>query len=226
MDKKMIKCCIFDLDGTLLNTLDTITYYVNLTLKNHNIEPITLDECKSFVGSGARNLIRRALASRGISDGSLVDAYLKEYKSCYDADPYYLTDPYPEIYELLDELAARGIRLAVLSNKQHTATTLTVEHFFGDRFDTVLGDGGNMPLKPEPDSALLVMQRLGVTPSECAYIGDSDVDALTGINAGVALNISALWGFRTKEELTRAGGRLFVSSAKQIFNIIFKENEL
>ncbi|MBQ8321384.1 MAG: HAD family hydrolase [Clostridia bacterium] len=222
----MIKCCIFDLDGTLLNTLDTITYYVNVTLKNHNIEPITLDECKSFVGSGARNLIRRALASRGISDESLTDAYLGEYKSYYDSDPYYLTEPYPKIYELLDALKARGIRLAVLSNKQQTATSLAVEHFFGDRFDAVLGDGGDMPLKPEPDSAFYIMQKLGVTPSECAYIGDSDVDALTGINAGASLNISVLWGFRTEEELTRAGGRLFAASAKQIFNIIFKEKEL
>lgn len=220
MSKKMIKCCIFDLDGTLLNTLDTITYYVNLTLKNHNIEPISKDECCRFVGSGATNLIRRALKSRGIDDDVTVEKYLCEYKAAYDSNPYYLTESYPGIYELLAELKKQGVRLAVLSNKQHSAVVKAVSHFFTDVFDAVWGDTGDMPIKPSPEGIYRIIRDFGVDASECAYIGDSDVDAVTGINANVALNISVLWGFRTEDELKQAGGKTFVNQACEIFDLI------
>ena len=216
----MIKCCIFDLDGTLLDTLDTITHYVNLTLENHNIEPISKEECCRFVGSGAKNLICRALKSRGIDDDVTVEKYLCEYKAAYDSNPYYLTESYPGIYELLAELKKQGVRLAVLSNKQHSAVVKAVSHFFTDIFDAVWGDTGDMPIKPSPEGIYRIIRDFGVDASECAYIGDSDVDAVTGINANVALNISVLWGFRTREQLLAAGAELFVDKTSQILNLI------
>ena len=216
----MIKCCIFDLDGTLLDTLDTITYYVNLTLENHNIEPISKEECCRFVGSGAKNLICRALKSKGIDDEATAEKYLSEYKEAYDHDPYYLTKPYAQIHELLCRLKKRGIKLAVLSNKQHSAVVKAVSHFFADVFDAVQGDTGDMPIKPRPDGVYRIARELCVDVSECAYIGDSDVDAITGINANVALNISVLWGFRTEAELRYAGGKTFVKQACEIFDLI------
>ena len=212
----MIKCCIFDLDGTLLDTLTTITYYVNKVFSAHGIEKITNDECKYFVGSGAEKLIRRALLSKGITDEDTVMSLLSEYVSDYDKNPLHLTSVFPGIREALCALRAKGIRLAVLSNKPDSATKSIVASFFPSTFDAVYGQRAGVPMKPDPACADRIISDMGVLRSEVAFIGDTEVDTKTGRAAGVGLNIGVLWGFREREELLAGGADVTVSSADEI----------
>ena len=212
----MIKCCIFDLDGTILDTISTITHYVNKTFHQNGIDKITADECKYFVGDGARELIKRALASKGISDTGRVEDILKQYKSAYDLNPLYLTSVFPGIYDVLSELSGRGIKLAVVSNKPDLATKNVIRHFFSDRFDAVVGSVEGVPLKPNPTVAEGVLYELGITPSETAWIGDTATDIKTAKNLNAALSVGVLWGFREREELAFAGADAIVSKADEI----------
>ena len=216
----MIKCCVFDLDGTLLNTLDTITYYVNKMLVAHGISPITKEECSAFVGNGADSLIRRTLASRGIFDERLCCEYLAEYKGYYDENPYCLTTPYEGICETLRKLKERGVSLAVLSNKPERATRAAVGRFFPDTFEIVLGGRDGVPLKPNPIGALEILDRLSLTPNECAYVGDTEVDVRTAKNFCAGVCIAVLWGFRTKKELLFSGAEIFANRPSQILKIL------
>lgn len=214
----MIKCCIFDLDGTLLNTLSTIRYYLNETLKNNGIEPITREACQKYVGNGARKLILRALLEKGIDDDATFNKVFSEYNAVYDADPYYLTEPYENISELVDMLISQGITLAVFSNKPDFATRSAISHFFPRKFKLVRGATDKTPLKPAPDGVFEILKELGFSPDECAYIGDSDVDVLTGKAAGVCKNIAVSWGFRSCDELGRAGAEIIVNSVGEILS--------
>lgn len=216
----MIKCCVFDLDGTLLNTLETIRYYVNITLEKYGYSPISTEECRGFVGSGARVLMTRAFASRGGISPDRFEPAFTEYLAAYDSSPYHLTEKYEGIDRLISELSARGIKLAVLSNKQDISTCKAVAYFFGDAFDSVHGGREGVPLKPNPDGCYEILSELGCFPEECAYIGDSDVDVITGKNMKAALNISVLWGFRTKEELLSAGAEHFAATSDDIIKMI------
>lgn len=200
----MIKCCIFDLDGTILNTITTITHFVNNTLQKFGYPNITEDQCKHFVGNGARLLITRALAHFGVTDEKTVDTVLDAYDRDYKADPYYLTAKYDGIDALLSGLHRAGIRLAVVSNKQDRIAKDAVAHFFPDTFDLVVGGKDGVPLKPAPDAPVSVLTTLGFTPDECAFIGDTAVDVQTGKNMNAAMAIGVSWGFREREELSDA----------------------
>ena len=217
----MIKACVFDLDGTLLDTIETITYYLNRTLERHGIEPVNTEECKRFVGSGARMLIERALAFRNIVDPEMTERLLSEYRPDYDSDPYYLTRPYHGIIQVLDRLIERGVPLAVISNKPDTATGMAVRHFFGERFSVVRGAVPDVPLKPSGEAIGDLPEILGVSPSEICYIGDSDVDVKFAKAFGAGKCIAVLWGFRGKDELTNVGADTFAESAFDIERLIF-----
>lgn len=218
----MIKCCIFDLDGTILDTIETITHFVNKTLKKHQIDTITEEECKYFVGDGARNLIVRALKSKGITDSATVESVLSDYSKTYDDDPLYMTDVFPGIRELLLALAERKIRLAVLSNKPDSTVKSIVESFFSGVFDDVRGGIEGVPLKPAPDIPLDILRGLGIAPENTAWIGDTATDVKTGVNLGVALNIGVLWGFRQRAELQEAGAHVVVSSPEEILSEVLR----
>ncbi|MBR3806237.1 MAG: HAD family hydrolase [Clostridia bacterium] len=221
----MIKCCIFDLDGTILNTLETIRYYLNRTMTKYGRAPITEEECRLFVGAGARVLLTKAFNSRGGIDEKEFEVALSEYMADYDCDPYHLTEKYKGIDELIDELKKRKIKLAVLSNKPDFATRSAVGHFFGDSFNVVHGGRDGIPLKPSPEGCLEILSELSVLPSECVYIGDSDVDVMTGKNMNAALTVSVRWGFRTKEELNLSGAEHMVSSVDEICTLIDNFNK-
>ena len=218
----MIKCCIFDLDGTILNTITTITYFVNKTLQKFGYPNITEDQCKYFVGNGARLLITRTLAHFGVTDektaGAVLDAYDRDYKS----DPYYLTAKYDGIDELLSGLRRAGIRLAVVSNKQDRIAKDAVSHFFPDTFDMVVGGKDGVPLKPAPDAPLSVLTTLGFSPEECAFIGDTAVDVQTGKNMNAARVIGVSWGFRKREELSDAD--YVADDPAQILRVLTEQN--
>ena len=216
----MIKLCVFDLDGTLLDTITTITYYVNNALQNHAIDAITTDEAKKFVGDGARELIMRSLKAKAPDKLHLLDEILNEYKSAYDDEPLYLTEAYDGILDMVGALRARGVTLAVLSNKPNGALGSVVNHYFKNSFAVALGAREGVALKPDPTSLLTLIDELGVKPGEVMYIGDTNVDMLTGKSAGVGLTVGVSWGFRDREELLINGADKIVAHPREITELI------
>lgn len=215
-----MKTCIFDLDGTILDTINTITYYVNKALESDGISPVTVDECKYFVGNGARVLIERALSSKGITDEGEIVHILGIYNNMYDSDPFYLTKPFDGMIECLSRLKGEGYRLGVVSNKPHTAALPVVRYFFGDLIEVVSGALDGVPTKPAVDISLRVLKSLGGEPVDCAFVGDTYVDIETGKNLGAGKKIGVLWGFRQREELVSAGADTVVSTPGELYEAI------
>ena len=220
--KNKIKCAVFDLDGTLLNTIKTINYYLNFALVKNGLSPVGEQECKTFVGDGVKMLLVRAINARGEYSDELYDRIYEDYNSRYNASPDYLTEVYSGVLDMLKELSESGIRLAVLSNKPHIATVGTIERFFDGKFDLVLGGREGVPLKPDPTSLLDAISSLGFTPDECAYIGDSDVDVLTAKRAGVSLTVAVSWGYRTRDVLL--GADFIADMPSDVLRLIFTKN--
>lgn len=219
----MIKCCIFDLDGTLLNTVASITHHLNAVLADEELSPITEDECRRFLGDGAAKLVERSAAKSGNIGKLRLARVLERYNSAYDRDPYRLTLPYDGVTELLDALLERGVTLAVLSNKPDPTAVSVVREFFGDRFAVVRGGAMGVPLKPAPDSTYEILEKLDILPSELAFIGDTGVDISTGKNAGAALTVGVLWGFRDRPELEKYGADRIVSSPSELLRVLTEE---
>lgn len=213
--KMKIKCAVFDLDGTLLNTIKTINHYLNLTLEKYGLPTVSEERTRAMVGDGARLLIKRALGERA-EDEALYSAVFRDYNTAYDADPYYLTEPYEGIGEMLLTLRGQGVTLAVLSNKPNTAVCLAIEHFFPEVFTAVSGAREGIALKPDPTPLLAMLRELGVSADETAYIGDSEPDVLLAKNARVAYPVAVTWGFRTKEQLMGAGAERLVDRPGEI----------
>ena len=197
----MIRCCIFDLDGTLLNTLDALTYTTNLTLKEFGYGPVDPEHIKQFVGDGYRMQMKRALMYSGDKELLHYEEALSAYTRLFAEHCLYHVRPYEGIPELLQELKARGIRIAVLSNKPHARTVENIEAVFGKGyFDIVAGQKDDVPKKPDPSGALKAAKLCGADPSECLYFGDTNTDMKTGKNAKMT-TVGVLWGFRGREEL-------------------------
>jgi phosphoglycolate phosphatase len=220
----VIKCCIFDLDGTVLDTIETITHYVNVTLEKHGLEKISCDECKYFAGNGAKVLIRRTLASKGISDDGVYEAVYKDYMEAYDSEPLYLTKSFSGISEQLAELKHRGIKIAILSNKPDYPVKQNVKHFFDGLVDLAEGGKEGVRLKPSPDAAQAICDKLSVSADETAFIGDTSTDIETGKNLKAGLCVGVLWGFREREELLSAGADAIVSTPEEMLNAILNKN--
>ncbi len=214
----MIKACIFDMDGTVLDTITTITYYVNVTLEKLGIPHISEEQAKVFAGNGARKLIERSLEFNGIKDEKTIKEVLDSYTAAYDAEPLYLTGTFDGMAELLAGLRANGIKLGIISNKPDSAVRPIGEHFFGDSMDYVYGAREGIALKPAPDALLALLDEMGVEVSECAYIGDTGVDMMTGRAARVAMTIGVTWGFRTVKELIDTGADIVVNEPMQILD--------
>ena len=212
----MKKLCIFDLDGTLLNTLDSIAYYVNDTMKHFGLPVIETEKIRTFVGNGAKNLISRSLRY----DGSELDAekVLSVYIEKYNSDALYLVKPYDGIRELLSKLHENGVTLAVLSNKPHSSTSIMIDEIFGkDLFSVVRGPYNNEKVKPDPAVANEIAK--GFEKENCFFIGDSDVDIETGKNA-LMHTVGVTWGFRDRDVLQNAGAEKIVSKAADIADIV------
>lgn len=209
------------MDGTVLDTITTITYYVNETLKKFGIREISEDECKVFVGNGARILIERIFESRKC-DRAMLEEVLASYNAAYDENPVYKTAPFDGILDLLSALKARGIKVGIVSNKPDFLTRPLARDFFGELVDLAVGGKEGVPLKPAPDAVLNMLKELSVSPEECAYIGDTGVDMQTGTNVGAALTIGVLWGFRKKEELVSHGADVIVTRPEEILGEVLK----
>ena len=176
----MYKACIFDLDGTLTNTLDSLTYSTNKTLEEMGLETITKDQCRSFVGDGARCLMERALRASGDTELKRIEEGMEVYSRIFGENCMYHVRPYDGVVQMLDSLKKKGIKIAVFSNKPHLQAIDVVESTFGKGyFDHIQGQSGEFPKKPDPEGLLWILDKLGVSPEEGIYIGDSDVDMKT-----------------------------------------------
>lgn len=220
----MYKACIFDLDGTLTDTLESLTYSVNATLRELGLAQITDEQCKAFVGSGARKLIERSLKAAGDSKLKHMEEAMEVYGRIFKENCTYHVTPYEGIEEMLEKLKQAGVKLAVLSNKPHLQTRDVVATFFkSGTFTCVQGQQEGVPRKPDPTAVFQLADELGVTREECLYIGDSDVDMKTGVAAGVT-TIGVTWGFRSREVLEENGATYIVNKAKEIISIVEGEN--
>jgi phosphoglycolate phosphatase len=217
-----ISAAIFDLDGTLLDTIEDITEASNRIYGRHGLSPFSLAEMKSLVGEGAHELVRKAFASRGrpLPSADEMTAIIKDYRAEYERVWRARSRPYPGVPELLAELARRGIRTAVLSNKDQTFTAaMTGELLPGHRFDIVRGARPGTPLKPDPAPALAIAAELGVLPAACAFAGDTAIDMRTARAAGM-FAVGALWGFRTAEELVEGGADVLVALPLEMLRLL------
>lgn len=212
----MIKYVLFDLDGTLLSTLETITYHLNNTLVAETFGKISVDDTRAFIGNGARKLVARALAKVGVFDGEALTRVLFSYNEAYNSDPLPKTYPYDGITELVDTLYARGITLGVVTNKPEPTAKTLIEHFFPGKFAFVSGGREGAVLKPDPTESLRLLAELGGTAAECAFVGDTSVDIETGKNMAAALSIGVSWGFRSREELLSVGADVIADHPSEI----------
>ena len=200
----MKKLYIFDLDGTLADSLCDLADSVNIVLEKHGFPTHDTEKYKYFVGNGALKLIERALPEDK-RDTDTIKLIHAEYSKVYAERMLCKTKPYDGIREVLEKLKAKGCLLAVASNKPDDCTVYIVETLFGKgMFHTVYGKREGVPTKPSPDIMYMIMEELGVTTDECIHTGDSNVDVNTAHNAGIEC-IGCTWGFRTEEELISAG---------------------
>lgn len=214
---QMKECCIFDLDGTLTNTVNTLAYFVNSTFAKYGLCEIEAERFKYLAGDGARNLIRRSLAIC-VDEWTqeFEDTLLYEYNTAYDNDFLRSCVVYDGVREMLSALKAKNIKLAVLTNKPQVTAVKVVEAFFEKGFfDVILGQQAGLPLKPNPEGVFRIISELGVKPENCVYVGDTATDMKTGKNAKL-FTVGLLWGFREREEL----------EANKADVIIEKPNEL
>ena len=213
------KAAIFDLDGTLLDTLEDIADSVNRVLRAKGFPIHKLEAYRFFVGDGSRMLIKRALPEKERSDES-VECYLTAFKNDYANTWDAKTKPYSGISELLDGLEQKGVRMAVCSNKPHAFTAICVEKLL-DRwcFEKVVGQSNRHPKKPAPDSALAIAAEIGILPSEILFVGDSGVDMQTAVSAGM-MPVGAGWGFRPAEELLENGCRFLATSPLDVLQLV------
>lgn len=213
-----MKACIFDLDGTLGDTRESLVYSVGLTLKEMGLPGITDEQCISFVGNGARYLIEHSLEAVGAA--SRIEEGMEVYGRIFDMNCTYRVRPYEGIMETLRAMKDRGMKLAVLSNKPHRQTVKVVNAMCGgDLFCYIQGQKEEIKRKPDPAGIFHALEAMGESREDCMYVGDSEVDAVTGRNAGVK-TICVSWGFRTKEELKAAGAEYIIDKAENLLQFV------
>lgn len=211
----MVKAVLFDLDGTLLDTLPDIMFVLNETLRKFSYPEITIGQTRDYIGEGAYRLVERALPAGAENIEECFEYFKKVYASCKNRN----TRPFEGIMDLLASLKAQGVKLAVITNKPQGATEECVKQFFPDMFDFVAGDGGLFPCKPDPSSAQYAALSMRVAPAECVFVGDGETDALTAVNARMK-GVSVLWGYRTREQLEAAGATRFVQTVEELGKIL------
>lgn len=206
---------IFDLDGTLLSTLDDLVASTNYALRWAGMPERTVEEVRMFVGNGVKLLMERAIPN-GINNPKFEETYGK-FREHYMEHNLDTTCPYEGIPELLCELKRRGKKLAIVSNKFYAATQELAKHFFPDTIEVAIGERDSIRKKPAPDTVLEALKQLGASKDNAVYIGDSDVDIMTAKNCDLPC-ISVLWGFRDKDYLIKHGGTIFVDKPSEILS--------
>lgn len=220
MELKEKRAVIFDLDGTLSDSIHSIKYCGDKAMEAVGMSGFSTDDYKYFVGDGAANLIKRALIANG--DGELIhfEEAFAVYREVFRENCMYRVEPYEGIRELLAALKERGIKLAVLSNKPHIETINVIETLFGkDYFDVIQGQKDNVAIKPSPEGAFQILEQLKMTADDILYLGDTATDMKTGKGAG-AFTIGALWGFREREELEEGGADAVIAHPLEVLKFL------
>jgi phosphoglycolate phosphatase len=214
------RAVIFDLDGTLLDTIEDLTDSMNAALVRLGHPARTIAECKQLVGDGLETFVRRALPPAAADDPRertrLRELMMMEYRDRSTLK----TRPYPGVPDLLDALAARNVPAAVLSNKPHDSTLAVMEHYFSRwSFRAIFGARDGVPVKPDPAGALEIARILGLAPANIAYLGDTNTDMQTATGAGM-YGVGALWGFRTAGELLANGAKVLIETPMDLMPIL------
>lgn len=213
----MIDTVIFDLDGTLLNTLDDLTDSVNFALGEMGYPPHTADEVRMMVGNSVIYLIEQALPKG--TDKVTFDRCLATFEAHYKTNMRNKTAPYDGVMQMLDKLSTAGYKLAVVSNKPDVFTKELVSELFGQYISIAIGRSEDMPRKPAPDTVWHALDLLQSRRENAVYVGDSEVDVLTAKNSGMPC-VGCLWGFRDRETLESAGAEYIISSPDELVNLI------
>ena len=217
--KSQYKAVLFDLDGTLLNSLDDLADSMNVTLEAVGLPTHDVAKYKYFVGDGVEELARRVVP-KDRADEATIRRIMENYRGHYSKRWAAKTRPYDGVPEMLDALAARGVKLAVLSNKPDDFTRLTVEKLLpGRRFDAVQGVTASGVKKPDPSGALAIARQLAIVPGEFLYLGDTNTDMQTAAAAGL-FAVGALWGFRTAEELQASGAKVLIERPADLLSLL------
>ncbi|HHW23658.1 MAG TPA: HAD-IA family hydrolase [Clostridiaceae bacterium] len=208
---------VFDLDGTLIDTLEDLKDSVNYAMNVYGFPERSLEEIRTFVGNGVGKLIERAIPD-GI-ENPLYKECLKVFQDHYSKNMQNKTAPYNGIKELLAELKDRGFKMAVVSNKFDSAVKELVKEFFGDYIKVAIGESENVSRKPAPDTVIKALAELGSAPDKAVYVGDSEVDVMTAKNSKLTC-IGVTWGFRTREVLEKEGAQYIIDEPHQLLSIL------
>ncbi|WP_439130367.1 HAD family hydrolase [Polaribacter sp.] len=215
----MFKGVIFDLDGTLVNSLGDITNAINTVLKKHNFPTISVQECKSFIGHGVRDLVVKALPKENQNE-EWINRCFEEMLAVYRDNCTIKTAMYPDISNLLDELTARNLKLAVFSNKADELTKKVVKAIFSKwNFEVVEGLKLEALKKPNPTVALEISEKLAIPAEQLIFVGDTDVDIITAKKANMH-PVGVVWGYRTKEELISSGAKFILENPLDLIKIL------
>lgn len=215
---KKIKLVVFDLDGTLLNTKEDICDSMNTALKHFGLPEHPLEDYGNIVGGGTRTAAERACPDG--TDEETLDGVFSLYKEIYIQNCLNKTTVYKGIHDLIGRLKVRGIILGILTNKTDTAANLLVNHFFPQRpFSAVLGNRGDIPIKPRPDMGLWLCRTLDIPADRCLFLGDSDTDMYFAKNVNF-LPIGAAWGFRGRDELIYAGAKAVIEEPLELLELL------
>ena len=216
---KQFKAVLFDLDGTLLDTLDDLADSMNRVLARMKFPVHPTDAYKYFVGDGMDILARRVLPETA-RDSRTIQSCIENMKKEYGAHWADRSKPYDGIPEMLEELKKQGMRLVVLSNKPDNFTRATVSHFFADdMFEIVAGARPEIKKKPDPAGAIIIADKIGLEPGRFLYLGDTATDMKTAVSAGM-FPLGALWGFRTADELLDSGARELLAAPGEILKYL------
>jgi len=213
------KGIIFDLDGTLVNTLRDIADAANSSLKKHQFKSHPVDSYRYFVGDGLKTLVERIIPQHERTSENIYKL-METFKEIYQDSWYKKSFPYHGIESMIDTLWSRGVKLAVFSNKPHHFTRLNIDHFFHDHiFSFVQGQIDEIPKKPDPTGALMIAEQLELDREDLVFIGDTAIDIKTGKSAGMK-TIGVTWGFRDQLELEENGADIIVNKPEEIINIV------
>jgi phosphoglycolate phosphatase len=212
------RAVLFDLDGTLLDTLEDIALTMNSVFGRRGYPPFSIAECRLMVGEGMEVLVRRAVRPEEADDGT-VAAIVREYRTEYGNAWRAHSRPYPGVPGLLEGLRARGVRTAVLSNKSHPFTEEMIRELLPFDFEVVRGAGPGVPYKPDPAAALAITVEMGLRPAEFAFVGDTSIDMETARAAGM-FPAGVLWGFRDAEELASSGAAVLLASPMDLLRVL------
>lgn len=221
----MFKCCIFDLDGTLLDTVASLAHSANRAMEKFGLPPQPVKRYKYFAGDGQIELIKRCVIASG--DTYLTNFYkvLREYIKLFEKDCIYEVKPYDGITELTCWLKANNIKIAVLTNKQHDNALYVLNSVFGENyFDFILGQDDTHEKKPSRTGVDIILRKMNVKEDECIYIGDTNTDMKTGKNAGL-FTVGVTWGFRDYEELKKGEPQAIIDSPLQLRDIIIERTD-